>query len=59
MAATCEKCGRALDATPYGEGKEAVIALGSDHASRHGCDYVASHVPELTKKLYPKVKKTK
>lgn len=40
----CNKCGVELDLTPYGEAtRDSVTKLGSDHASKLGCDYPAAN----------------
>lgn len=40
----CNKCGVELNLTPYGEAtKASVTKLGSDHASKLGCDYPAAN----------------
>ncbi len=49
----CYKCGRELDVSPYGKGRLAVVHLGSDHASKCGCNYVAENVDKVTKALFP------
>lgn len=54
MTINCYKCGRVLDATPFGKGRGAVLRM-ADHHTRFGCDYPASHVDLLTKKLFPQL----
>jgi hypothetical protein len=57
MALKCYRCGLVLDATPHGKGRDAVIKLASDHASKFGCGYPAANVDKLVKQLFPPEKK--
>ena len=47
----CYKCGVVFDPSSYGKDRDAVIRTASDHASKTGCDWPASHIGEVMKQL--------
>lgn len=51
----CYRCGKELNPSPYGNGRDAVVRMASDHASKFGCGYPAANVDKVLKDLAPPV----